>query len=90
LIKRGKHEDAAREFIEKIVSGPGAWTELPGEMKAELIKNAPTFADEAEGPEAMLFNCDWVSSFSNLNSRQIITMFVDRPLNFPRYDVAVW
>ncbi len=64
LIKKGKNEDAAREFIEKIVSSPGAWTEIPGEMKKVLIYNAPTFLDEAQDPEKVVFKSDWVRSFS--------------------------
>jgi pimeloyl-ACP methyl ester carboxylesterase len=51
LIERGKAEAAAREFIEKVAVGPGAWQMMTAEERASLVANAETFADEQRDPE---------------------------------------
>lgn len=48
----GDHEGAARQFVEEVALGPGAWNELPPEEKAMLVRNAPTFLDELNDPDA--------------------------------------
>jgi pimeloyl-ACP methyl ester carboxylesterase len=50
LIARGEHETAAREFIDNVVIGPGAWAELPEEERAALAGNAHTFLGEQRDP----------------------------------------
>ena len=50
-IADGDHEGAARQFVEEVAFGPGAWhNELPPESKAIFVQNAPTFLDELRGP----------------------------------------
>jgi pimeloyl-ACP methyl ester carboxylesterase len=50
-ISQGDHAGAARQFVEEVAFGPGAWdNELPPESKAIFIENAPTFLDELQGP----------------------------------------
>lgn len=37
---------AARQFVEEVAFGPGAWeNELPAEMRAVFVQNAPTYLD---------------------------------------------
>ena len=54
LIAAGDHEGAARQFVEEVVFGPGAWeNELPPEIKKVLVENAPTFLDELQDPDQL-------------------------------------
>lgn len=53
-IESGDHEGAARQFVEQVVFGPGAWDDmLPGEIRETFIENAPTFLDELEDPDQL-------------------------------------
>jgi pimeloyl-ACP methyl ester carboxylesterase len=50
-IAEGDHEGAARQFVEEVALGPGAWeNEVPPEVKATFIRNAPTYLDELRDP----------------------------------------
>ena len=49
LIERGEAE-AARNFVERIALGPGAWEMMPEEERASLAANAQTFAGEVLDP----------------------------------------
>jgi pimeloyl-ACP methyl ester carboxylesterase len=50
-IAQGDHEGAARQFVEEVAFGRGAWdNELPPESRAIFVQNAPTFLDELHGP----------------------------------------
>lgn len=58
-IASGDHEGAARQFVEEIAFGPGAWEdELPPEGRAVMIHNAPTFLDELKDPEQLRIDPD--------------------------------
>jgi pimeloyl-ACP methyl ester carboxylesterase len=46
LLETGDAEGGARRFVETIVSGPGAWQQIPAELKKTVIFNSPTFLDE--------------------------------------------
>ena len=51
-IAAGDHEGAARQFVEEVAFGPGAWEEqLPPEARAIMVQNAPTFLDELADPD---------------------------------------
>jgi pimeloyl-ACP methyl ester carboxylesterase len=53
-IADGDHEGAARQFVEEVAFGPGAWeNELPPEGRETMIRNAPTFLDELRDPEQL-------------------------------------
>jgi pimeloyl-ACP methyl ester carboxylesterase len=50
-IAEGHHEGAARQFVEEVAFGPGAWNnELLPAARAICVKHAPTFLDELRGP----------------------------------------
>ena len=54
LIAAGDHEGAARRFVEEVAFGPGAWeNELPAELRAVFVQNAPTFLDELQDPNQL-------------------------------------
>jgi pimeloyl-ACP methyl ester carboxylesterase len=53
-IAQGDHEGAARQFVEEVAFGPGAWErELPPELRAIFVNNAPTYLDELEDPSQL-------------------------------------
>lgn len=53
-IADGDHEGAARQFVEEIAFGPGAWENvLPPERRAIFVRNAPTFLDELQDPSQL-------------------------------------
>ncbi len=50
-VAEGDHEGAARQFVEEVAFGPGAWeNELPPEIRAIFVQNAPSFLDELQDP----------------------------------------
>lgn len=51
LLRAGDHEGGARQFVETIAFGPGAWQTIPESNRRTLIANAPTFLDEMQDPE---------------------------------------
>lgn len=50
-IAAGDHAGAAELFVEQVALGPGGWAQLPDEMRATFIHNAPTYLDEENDPE---------------------------------------
>jgi pimeloyl-ACP methyl ester carboxylesterase len=52
-IAAGDHEGAARTFVEEMVLGPDAWDEVPPQMRAVFVENAPTFLDELLDPDVL-------------------------------------
>lgn len=51
-IADGDHEGAARQFVEEVAFGSGAWEkELPLEVREMFIRNAPTYLDELQDPK---------------------------------------
>lgn len=62
-IASGDHGGAAELFVETVALGPGTWAQLPRELRQTFIENAPTFLDEADDPEQLAFNLDWIRGF---------------------------
>jgi pimeloyl-ACP methyl ester carboxylesterase len=53
-IAEGDHEGAARQFVEEVAFGPGAWeSQIPPEAREVMVNNAPTFLDELKDTSAM-------------------------------------
>jgi len=61
-IASGDHDAGARLFIEEQL-GTGSWSRLPHELRATVIENAPTFADEARDPDQYAFEPAWLADF---------------------------
>lgn len=58
-IAEGDHEGAARQFVEEVAFGPGAWEGvLPPEARAIFVRNAPTFLDELQDPGQLAIDKD--------------------------------
>jgi len=49
-IERGQDEAAARDFVENVALGPGAWEMMPEEERAAMVGLADTFAAEQRDP----------------------------------------
>ena len=64
LLEKGQMEAGARQFMETIAFGPGAWEQLPGELRQTFIFNAATFLDEQRDPEWLAIDLQGLASFS--------------------------
>ena len=62
-IASGDHAGAAELFVETVAFGPGAWAKLPPDLRRTFIENAPTFQDEANDPQQLAFDLDWIKAF---------------------------
>jgi pimeloyl-ACP methyl ester carboxylesterase len=51
LLEAGDMEGGVREFVERIAFGPGAWDQIPPDVRKTVIFNAPTFLAEMHDPE---------------------------------------
>lgn len=51
LIEAGAHAEAARQFMETVTFGPGAWDRLPEAARRRYTVNAPTFLDQRRDPD---------------------------------------
>jgi pimeloyl-ACP methyl ester carboxylesterase len=49
-VARGDVEGGARQFVEEVALGPGAWEQLPHPLRQTMIDTAPTFAAEQQDP----------------------------------------
>jgi len=62
-IAAGDHAGAAEQFVETVALGPGAWADVPHELRQIFIENAPTFLDEANDPEQLVFDLERINGF---------------------------
>jgi pimeloyl-ACP methyl ester carboxylesterase len=53
-LKSGDLEAGARQFVENVALGPGAWEKLPPDVRHTFVFNAPTFLDEMNEPESVM------------------------------------
>jgi pimeloyl-ACP methyl ester carboxylesterase len=60
----GDHAGAAEQFVETVALGPGTWAQLPPDFQQTTIENAPTFLDESNDPEQLVFDLEWIKGFS--------------------------
>jgi len=63
LLEQGKNEEGAEEFVEKIAFGPGAWKNLPPQLKATFIFNAPTWLDEVRDENSLIMDLNLLKKF---------------------------
>jgi pimeloyl-ACP methyl ester carboxylesterase len=62
-IASGDHAGAAEQFIEEGL-GEGLWTGLPPWFRQIMIENAPTYLDEANDPDVIDFDLEWIKDFT--------------------------
>ena len=81
-IAGGDHEGAARQFMDEVALGPGAWDKkLPPETQATYIENAPTFLDELNDPELLEID---KAALGRLQMPVLLTNGSESPPPFPR------
>jgi pimeloyl-ACP methyl ester carboxylesterase len=81
-IAAGDHAGAARQFVEEVTAGPGAWDGLvPAEVKEVMIRNAPTFLDELRDPTQVTIEED---SLTRIEIPVRLTLGSTSPPLFPR------
>ncbi len=80
-IADGDHEGAARQFVEEVAFGPGAWdNELPPEMRAIFVRNAPTYLGELQDPNQLRID---EGAVSRLELSVRLTEGSESPPTFP-------
>ena len=79
-LEAGDADGGARQFIETVALGPGAWEYLPPEICQLLIGNAPTFLDETRDPEALTVDLAGLTTFPR---PALVTRGDQSPIWFP-------
>lgn len=80
LLEAGKMEEGARQFVETIAFGPGAWAQLSSVLKETAIFNASTFLDEMHDPEFLFVD---LASLHNFFHPALLTVGELGPPFFP-------
>jgi len=62
-IASGDHAGAAEQFVEEGL-GEGLWAKFPPWFRQIVIENAPTYLDEANDPDQLAFNLEWIRGFA--------------------------
>ena len=71
MLETHDYPGGARQFVETIAFGPGAWEQLSPELRETFIFNASTWLDEMHDPEALTINLDRLRRFS---ARALLTL----------------
>ena len=64
LLAAGDPVGGARQFVETIAFGPGAWAQLAQEARDTFVFNAPTWLDEVRDPEALEIQLSGLHGFA--------------------------
>ena len=64
LLEAGDFAGGARQFVETIAFGPGAWDQLPQATRDIFTFNAPTWLDELQEPGWMTLDLKRLAAFS--------------------------
>jgi pimeloyl-ACP methyl ester carboxylesterase len=65
LLAADRIEEGARQFVETVAFGPGAWEQFSPRTRETFIFNAPTWLDEARDPDALTLDCRPLRNFSH-------------------------
>jgi pimeloyl-ACP methyl ester carboxylesterase len=80
-LRAGDIEGGTRRFVEEVALGPGAWEQLPEEVRQMNMNNAPTFLDEVQDPKAADLD---VSALLRFSSPVLLTEGDQSPPWFPK------
>jgi pimeloyl-ACP methyl ester carboxylesterase len=80
LLEAGDNIAGAREFVETIAVGPGAWNSLPQKIRDTFVFNAPTWLDEMHDPHVYDLDVDGLRKF---DAPVLLTMGDQSPSHFP-------
>ncbi|WP_420404223.1 alpha/beta fold hydrolase [Nisaea sp.] len=80
LLTAGDFTGGARQFVETIAFGPGAWENLPQATRDTFVFNAPTWLDEVRDPDALEIDLNCLRKFS---APALLTVGEQSPPFFP-------
>jgi pimeloyl-ACP methyl ester carboxylesterase len=63
VLEKGDRVGCARQFVETLAFGPGAWDKLPVGIRETFIANADTWLDETRDPRGNMVDFDALSRF---------------------------
>jgi pimeloyl-ACP methyl ester carboxylesterase len=63
MLASGETRAGARQFVETIAFGPGAWDELPEVIRETFVANASTWLDEMRDPESLELDVEGLRGF---------------------------
>jgi pimeloyl-ACP methyl ester carboxylesterase len=63
-LRAGDIPGGARQFVEEIALGPGAWDQLPREVRETFNRNALTWVNEQDDPAWSTVDLKSLSAFS--------------------------
>ena len=63
-LRADEFHAGARQFVEEVALGPGAWDQLPQQLRQTFLTNAPTFLDEQADPEWSDLDLDSLSGYA--------------------------
>jgi pimeloyl-ACP methyl ester carboxylesterase len=66
-IESGDHAGGAEQFVEELL-GQGTWTKLPPDVRQMVIEHAAAFLYEANFPDVMDFDPEWIRGASARSS----------------------
>ena len=64
ILETGDRKEGARQFVETVAFGPGAWDKLSPQLKGTFIENADTWLDEMRDPNALVVDLKALSRFN--------------------------
>jgi pimeloyl-ACP methyl ester carboxylesterase len=80
LLTAGDFAGGARQFVETVAFGPGAWEKLPQKTRDTFVFNAPTWLDEVRDPDALEIDIGRLRKFS---APALLTVGGQSPPFFP-------
>jgi pimeloyl-ACP methyl ester carboxylesterase len=63
VLETGDKQGGARQFVETISFGPGAWDRLPPQLRETFVNNADTWLDETRDPHGLAIDFEALSRF---------------------------
>ena len=64
VLETGNRREGARQFVETVAFGPGAWDKFSPQLKETFIGNADTWLDEMRDPKALVVDLESLSRFN--------------------------
>ena len=63
VLETGDRPGGARQFVETIAFGPGAWERLPPQLRETFVYNADTWLDEMRDSQGLVVDLEALSQF---------------------------
>jgi len=63
ILETGDRQGGARQFVETLAFGPGAWDKLPPQLRETFVTNADTWLDEMKDRQGLVVDFEALSQF---------------------------